>query len=166
MATLRTLDPALADDAQQFVDWLRGLGVRVTVTSARRSSAKQAALYARYKAGKSKYPAAAPGTSKHEQGFAFDLGLNPPVYAQAGQVWEQYMGGVWGGRFNDEVHYERGGAKASKVAAGFVGGSRGPQEAALEHKDPIGTVVQTVVAPWWSFVVTDPVMKWLDQVGL
>ena len=156
MATLRTLDPSLIADAEQFVDWLKGLGIRVTVTSARRSRAKQAALYKRYQMGQSRYPAAPPGTSKHELGFAFDLGLTPPVYAQAGKVWEQYAHGTWGGRFNDEVHFERGGAAAQ----------RGSQEPGLIHEDPIGEVLTTILAPWWSFVVTDPVLKFLDQHGL
>ena len=105
MASLRTLDPRVRTIAQQFVRWLQSNGVNVTVTSARRSPAEQAKLYAAYKAGRSKFPAAPPGQSTHGIGYAFDLHLDPPLYAQAGAAWER-AGFTWGGRFNDRVHFD------------------------------------------------------------
>jgi len=159
LASTRTLDASIRDDAEAFIAWLRQQGVRVTVTSARRTRAQQAALYARWLAGRSRYPAAPPGTSKHEAGIAFDLGLDPPVYQQAGAVWEQYAGGTWGGRFRDEVHFERGAINVpkNKVATGFVGGSRGPEEKALEYQ---GTgPVDWFTGRWWTGLVVDPVLK-------
>jgi hypothetical protein len=48
-------------------------GKAVTVTSGLRDSAKQQQLYDAYKSGRSKFPAAKPGTSKHEQGLAVDI---------------------------------------------------------------------------------------------
>jgi hypothetical protein len=79
--------------------------VRVTVTSTRRSLDTQRALYANFLNGCSRLPAAAPGKSLHALGRAFDLHLDPPVYELAGQVWEA-IGGTWGGRFSDPVHFE------------------------------------------------------------
>jgi hypothetical protein len=48
-------------------------GKTVDVTSAVRDSAKQAELYQAYVEGRSKFPAARPGTSKHERGLAVDI---------------------------------------------------------------------------------------------
>lgn len=48
-------------------------GKTVEVTSAVRDGAKQAELYQAYVEGRSKFPAAAPGTSKHERGLAVDI---------------------------------------------------------------------------------------------
>jgi len=45
------------------------------VNSSYRSWAKQAALYAAYKAGLSKFPAAPPGRSYHGIGLALDIGV-------------------------------------------------------------------------------------------
>lgn len=105
MASLRTLDPDVRPIAQAFVRWLQSAGVRVTVTSARRSLSEQKRLYARAQAGLSKYPAAPPGRSTHGVGIAFDLALDPPVYAEAGAAWER-AGFTWGGRFNDRIHFD------------------------------------------------------------
>jgi len=47
---------------------------KIVVNSSYRSWAKQAALYAAYKAGLSKFPAAPPGRSYHNIGLALDVG--------------------------------------------------------------------------------------------
>lgn len=110
-----SLHPDLQPYAEWFVQQLVGAGLNPQITSVRRSTAKQAALYAAYKSGKSRLPAAPPGTSKHEKGLAFDLvipslrGLSVKQMTARmlpiGQLWES-MGGRWGGRFNDPVHFE------------------------------------------------------------
>jgi len=105
VASLRSLEPEVRSVAQQFVAFLNKAGVRVTVTSTRRDLDEQARLYAEYKAGRSKYPAAAPGHSTHALGIAFDLHLDPPLYPQAGALWES-LGGTWGGRFDDPIHFD------------------------------------------------------------
>lgn len=105
MASLRTLDRDTRTVAQEFVRFLQANGVNVTVTSTRRSMAEQKRLYANYLAGRSKYPAAAPGKSTHGAGLAFDLHLDPPLYEAAGRVWEA-AGFTWGGRFNDPIHFD------------------------------------------------------------
>jgi peptidoglycan L-alanyl-D-glutamate endopeptidase CwlK len=78
------------------------------ITSTKRGAREQRALYAAWVAGRSRYPAAAPGTSKHERGLAFDIGgLSPRQLAQLGALWESW-GGRWGGRFShsDPIHFE------------------------------------------------------------
>lgn len=100
------MDPFVRDAAKWFVQYLQRQGLTVTVTSARRSSSEQARLYRLYLAGKSRWPAARPGTSLHERGLAFDAVVRPEQYqSYAGEVWEA-IGGRWGGRFNDDVHFE------------------------------------------------------------
>lgn len=103
--TTRTLAPSVRPLADLFIRVLQSVGIKVTVTSTRRSLDTQAALYANYLKGCSKYPAAKPGHSAHATGYAFDLHLDPPRYADAGRAWEA-IGGTWGGRFNDQVHFE------------------------------------------------------------
>jgi len=51
-------------------------GKDIQVTSGLRDSEKQAELYRAYKEGRSKFPAAPPGTSLHEHGRAVDVDLN------------------------------------------------------------------------------------------
>jgi LAS superfamily LD-carboxypeptidase LdcB len=91
--------------AELFVQLLQASGYRVTVTSVRRDLDEQARLYARAQAGRSKYPAAAPGHSMHELGIAFDLQLQPADYTPAGEAWES-LGFRWGGRFDDPIHFD------------------------------------------------------------
>lgn len=109
------LHPQLRPYAEWFVQQVDAAGLRPQITSVRRSTAKQAALYRAYITGKSRLPAAKPGTSKHERGLAFDLvipsltGLSVKEMTRRmvplGELWES-LGGRWGGRFNDPVHFE------------------------------------------------------------
>ena len=110
MADLRTLQPGLVPWAR----WIYAVGKqqsgRLVVTSARRSSAKQAQLRRRWEQGLSKVPANRPGTSLHEFGWAFDLaqiGVDPfadDLLPWLGHWWEFY-GGRWGGA-KDPVHFQ------------------------------------------------------------
>jgi len=110
MADLSTLDPRLAPWAK----WIFAVGKfndgRLVVTSARRSSAKQAELRSRWERGLSQIPANRPGTSLHEYGLAFDLarlGIDPlddPLLNWLGALWE-HVGGRWGGG-RDPVHFQ------------------------------------------------------------
>lgn len=101
----RTLDGGLQGIARAFVAALEANGIKVTISSTRRSLDTQRALYTNFQRGCSRLPAAAPGKSMHGLGRAFDLHLEPPVYELAGEFWES-IGGTWGGRFNDPVHFE------------------------------------------------------------
>jgi hypothetical protein len=169
MASTRTLSADFRPYAEAFIGWLQDQGLRVTVTSARRSSGEQARLYARFKAGKSKYPAAPPGTSTHELGYAFDAVVSPPEYQDAaGQAWEQ-MGGRWGGRFRDPVHFEAPGiaqaARSPKTlsrASGFVGGSRGPKDEPIEQ---VAGPHEQLIGQWWFSLIPgyDQLVKYLSS---
>lgn len=110
MADLNTLDWRLVPWAK----WIHSVGTfndgRLVVTSAKRSSAKQAQLYEAYKRGHSQIAAARPGTSLHEYGLAFDMariGIDPladPLLAWLGALWES-VGGRHGGA-DDPVHFQ------------------------------------------------------------
>jgi hypothetical protein len=122
MASLRGLTSEFAPLARAFVRLLESSQfaaacgvhqVRVTVTSTRRGEDEQRKLYDCYRRtgcsncrrGPTCFPAAPPGQSTHALGIAMDLKLDPPVYAQAGWVWEQ-IGRTWGGRFGDKIHFD------------------------------------------------------------
>lgn len=99
-----------APDAMRYLlDALAPYGVRATITSGTRSSFDQARLYAEYVAGRSRYPVARPGTSKHELGRAVDISASPEVQRLVAQYWKGW-GGRWGGDWTganyDPVHYE------------------------------------------------------------
>ena len=110
MANLKTLHPQLVPWAR----WIYAVGKyydgRLVVTSARRSSRKQAQLFDKWQKGQSVIPANRPGTSLHEYGLAFDLArigidpLNDDLLNWLGTVWES-VGGRHGGA-RDPVHFQ------------------------------------------------------------
>ena len=110
MASLGTLQPGLVPWARWILSVGRQHSGKLVVTSARRSSAKQAKLRAAWERGESNIPANRPGTSLHEFGLAFDLaslGVDPfadPILPWLGSWWE-YYGGRWGGP-RDPVHFQ------------------------------------------------------------
>ena len=110
MANLNTLHPGLVPWAKWILAVGRQQHETLVVTSARRSSAKQAKLRAAWERGESKIPANRPGTSLHEYGLAFDLarmGVDPfedDLLRYLGAWWE-YYGGRWGGG-RDPVHFQ------------------------------------------------------------
>ena len=110
MANLNTLQPGLVPWAKWILEAGRQYDGRLVVTSARRSSAKQAKLRDLWERGISKIPANRPGTSLHEFGWAFDLarmGVDPfedDLLRWLGYWWE-YYGGRWGGT-RDPVHFQ------------------------------------------------------------
>lgn len=80
-------------------------GLQPRITSTRRTPTQQARLYRRWLSGLSPLPAARPGTSAHEFGFAFDMVVTPwEALADVGYTWQQW-GGVWGAE-RDPVHFE------------------------------------------------------------
>jgi D-alanyl-D-alanine carboxypeptidase len=105
VSQFKGLHPQLIPYAETLVAWMRSMDPSTSVTSVRRSSTEQARLYRRYLAGVSQYPVAPPGRSKHEHGLAFDVVARPATLAAAGRVWESW-GGRWGGRFDDDIHFE------------------------------------------------------------
>lgn len=90
--------------AQDLLRTAQRMRPSVVVTSALRTRNEQAALYRKRR--RSRFPAAKPGSSKHELGLAFDLGgLSRSQLKRLGAVWEGW-GGRWGGRFHDPIHFE------------------------------------------------------------
>jgi len=82
------------------------------ITSTVRSRSEQRRLYHRWLAGKSRFPAAPPGRSKHELGRAIDIVARPEVLRRLGYAWEKlgrqhgFQTFRWGGRFRDPIHFE------------------------------------------------------------
>jgi D-alanyl-D-alanine carboxypeptidase len=114
---------ALIPDLQPFArDLLRvagAAGLQPRITSTRRTYDEQERLYRRFLAGESQYPVAPPGTSAHEFGYAFDMMIAGPDMDQnlndLGTVWTGW-GGVWGGVFQDPIHFEFPGFPHDQVA--------------------------------------------------
>ena len=102
--TVWSLDPQVRPYFQWLLDVGHWLGLNPRVTSARRSRADQARLYAAYQRGENRYPVARPGTSLHELGLALDLVSKDNELL--GRYWKQYIGGRWTPR--DAVHYDVG----------------------------------------------------------
>jgi D-alanyl-D-alanine carboxypeptidase len=112
-ASLNQLIPELVPYARELIRAANAAGLQPRVTSTRRSYADQKRLYDRYLAGASEYPAAPPGQSAHEYGWAFDMIVSPLEELPAvGQYWES-LGGVWGGHYHDNIHFEYPGFKAT-----------------------------------------------------
>jgi len=98
--------------------------------------------------------------------LAFDLGVaDPRLLPILGSLWEKYGLGVWGGRFHDPVHFEA--TLAVKKAAGWHKGAfysaQRAEEPALEKQEPIGKVIETIVTPWWSFLVPFDPIDWINK---
>ncbi len=109
-ASFDALDPELRGALQDLQAWLGQQGVLSTVTSTVRSARDQDFLWRRYKRGDSPLPAAPPGHSAHEYGWAFDMIVSPDNLQRAvGRAWERLWGGKWGGT-RDPVHFELPGA--------------------------------------------------------
>jgi hypothetical protein len=99
------LIPELQGPARELVAACGTAGLLPKVTSTRRSHSAQVRLYQRWLSGLSPLPAAPPGTSAHEFGYAFDLVVTPwEALADVGATWESW-GGVWGGN-KDPVHFQ------------------------------------------------------------
>lgn len=96
------LDPRFGRRFYELLKQASAEGIDVRVTSGYRSRAHQSRLYNRWKAGKSRLPAARPGTSKHERGLAADLLASdlPRVVKIA-----RSLGLKWAGE-KDPVHFE------------------------------------------------------------
>ena len=169
MATgLHSLESWLQPAAVQLVNIAAAAGLGPKVSSARRSHAQQALLYRRFLAGQSRFPAAPPGNSMHELGLAFDLWVNDESQlADLGQVWEQNMGGVWGGHFKDPIHFEAGGDlsdyKAQVVAGALQDASNAT--AALPGQPNSGLFDATYSL--LRLIPGEPAAEWLaTQLGI
>jgi len=95
-------------------------GKSVIVTSAVRSKEEQQRLYDDYKAGRSKFPAAPPGKSKHARGTAVDIDSSTAnAMAQKGILAKYGLGQPVK---NDPVHIEKISAAEGAILSGPMGG--------------------------------------------
>lgn len=103
-SSLKGLRPFLQPYAEWLVSAAPSAGVRsLRITSVLRSRAQQRALYANWLAGRSRFPAAPPGRSKHEYGLAFDMVTEPySALTTLGSWWKQ-LGGEWSE--TDPIHF-------------------------------------------------------------
>lgn len=103
--SLQSLQPWLRPYAQWLCSLAPYAGARVTrITSVKRSRAQQQQLYSNYLAGRSFYPVAPPGQSKHEFGLAWDMVTEPYSALYTLGAWWKQVGGTWSA--TDEIHFE------------------------------------------------------------
>lgn len=115
--SLEGLAPDFAARFQQAsAEYKQLTGQTVNVTSAFRTYEKQAQLYADWIAGKSKYPAAPPGGSRHETGRAVDVDLATAEAMDRMGILSKY--GLSRPVANDPIHIQG--------ASGFRGTVSGP----------------------------------------
>jgi hypothetical protein len=106
---LASVDSELARRVRQMAAALSSRGIEIKVSLGKRSTERQAALYANR--ANNPYPVARPGTSKHELGLAVDLvptgARSSGITTAIGEAGER-EGLRWGGRFSkpDAVHFE------------------------------------------------------------
>jgi LAS superfamily LD-carboxypeptidase LdcB len=102
MAMVTGLRPDVRSALSRLLALLKYAGYSATFTSGYRSPAKQRQLYVNWLEGRSRYPVAKPGTSRHEQGLAVDVASNAPddVLREAGE----WAGLRWFGP-RDRVHF-------------------------------------------------------------
>lgn len=96
----------IEDWVELFIDLAEQLGWPAVITSTWRTRIQQEQLY--HARGRSRLPAAPPGTSTHEYGLAFDVqAVNAEDQDKLGALGEA-LGLYWGGRFrrSDPVHFQ------------------------------------------------------------
>jgi len=86
-----------------WAEWLVQQFPGVRVTSTYRAYSDQLRLW--LNRSNNAYPVAPPGRSYHEYGRAFDVVGPPGTLIAMGRLWEQ-VGGTWGGRGGDPIHFQ------------------------------------------------------------
>lgn len=120
-ASTDLLDPDLRQGLLELTQLVSASGGLLTITSTVRSAQQQDFLWKRYRKGESPLPAAAPGHSAHEYGWAFDAIVSPGEWQSlVGRAWEHTWGGKWGGA-RDPVHFELPGASQLAYKLGEQG---------------------------------------------
>lgn len=106
--SLDGLHPSLRPSARWLVSVAPYAGARsVRITSVLRSRAEQQQLYSNWLAGRSSFPAAPPGRSKHEFGFAWDMVTEPFSALDTLGAWWREIGGEWSP--TDRIHFAAAG---------------------------------------------------------
>lgn len=102
--SLSLLQPFLQPYASWLISAAPYAGAKsVRVTSVWRSRAEQQQLYNNYLAGRSSFPAAPPGSSKHELGLAWDMVTEPFSALNTLGAWWTSIGGEWSK--TDPIHF-------------------------------------------------------------
>lgn len=115
------LDPDLLQGMKELEQFLTQNGVIPTITSTVRTYREQKFLWDRFQKGQSELPAAKPGFSAHEYGWAFDMILSDnSLLPIVGKIWVDYWGGGYGGK-RDPVHFELPGATRLAARLGASG---------------------------------------------
>ena len=129
--SLSGVSPGLAQALQSAAaEYHQITGKTVEVTSAVRDSAKQAQLYQDYISGKSPFPAAPPGRSKHEQGLAVDVSRAVAEELDRMGLLKKY--GLSRPVANDPVHIE-----ASAEMGGILSGPKSGFQAMLHGTEAV-----------------------------
>jgi hypothetical protein len=137
--SIAALIPEFQPYARDLVTAAGSAGLQPRVTSTLRTRAEQTRLYRRYLEGLSQFPAAPPGRSAHEYGYALDIVCSPlEANYDLGAFWQE-AGGVWSPK--DIVHFEYPGFNASDF-------DRGSGTNPLEQS-AFGATVRTV-ADWFN----------------
>jgi hypothetical protein len=99
------LDPEMQEKIDKLSQEVKARGGRLSITSGRRSTERQAQLYANR--ANNPYPVAPPGSSKHERGRAADLAWSGIDQDSVVKIADE-LGLQWGGRFKrtDPVHFQ------------------------------------------------------------
>lgn len=145
--TISALVPELQPFCRELVRIAGENRLEPRITSTRRSLQEQRDLYARFLRGANPFPVAAPGTSAHETGEAFDMLVTPVDYLPAlGELWQSW-GGTWGGN-RDPVHFQLPGAPSAERLAQTKG-------AEYQTWDPYLKLAQVnAKLPWYVQLLT------------
>jgi len=103
MIALRGLNSELRPYAEWAHEIAEYYGISPTVTSVKRTWEEQQELYTAYVQGHSRYPAAKPGESAHQYGFAWDSWVRPDQMPMWTAI-RRYVGFIVPA--GDEVHGE------------------------------------------------------------
>ena len=148
--SFEALDPGLADDARALDSVVYQSGLQGRFTSGLRTRAEQTRLYNRFLAGQSQFPAAPPGASAHEYGWAFDYVVVPEAYQTAvGQFWASFGLG-WSE--SDAIHFELPGASAEAMRR---------YNAGLSGVDPYQKLAQDFDNATWYIQLLEPWELWV-----
>ncbi len=135
------LIPELQGPARDLYEASGAAGLIPRVTSTLRTAREQRRLRRRWESGLSQFPAALPGTSAHEFGYAFDMVVAPfEALADVGYTWQQW-GGIWGGA-GDPVHFE------------YPGFTRPSPEGPSELAKAVNSALSP--GPWWAGLLGMP----------
>jgi hypothetical protein len=113
---LNDLHPEAQRALTNALEEAKAAGITATITSARRSTAKQQELWENRH--RNPNPVARPGTSRHEHGEAFDISVPVAQRNELNKIMGKW-GFLWGGTFKrpDFVHYQwKGTPKAAAPA--------------------------------------------------